>query len=184
MFDKITVERVAKRERVTPAAIYAQIKDSRGVGKYFEHQAGFGYFIPADKWRWLNSSAYELTEYPNLFNGTYWGGSTAISYDENEMKEIISNRNQFAKKYNLKNKSVRRPHHDKKSRCFDHVEAYTTENSKDILIVSSPYLESIEGHMPKEGVNNWFVIPSIYNNATTTFCFWHSENKHLFRRGK
>ena len=184
MIGKITVERVAKRERVTPAAIYAQIKDGRGVGKYFKHEVGFGYFIASEKWHWLNSNVNELTEYPALFGGTYWGNSTPRSYDENEIEQIINNRNKFAIEYNLKNKSVKKPHHDKRSRCFDHVEAYTVKNSKDVIIVSSPYLESIDEYMPKEGINNWFMIPSLYNNATVTFGFWHSENKHLFVRGR
>jgi hypothetical protein len=124
-----------------------------------------------------------LTEFPKLFEDTYWGRGTLDGLREDEKDEIIKNRNRFAKRYKLKNyvtpmeqtKTAR----DTLLSKFDHAEFYTTEDGDKILIVS-PYNKSL----PQDDEFGGIKIPPLYNLSCTTTLYYRSRSPEVFVRSK
>ena len=113
---------------------------------------------------------YTHTNYPKIFNQTYWG---AFDNSKNKLEEeIIENRNQFIRTYNIKdikakskvpayiNKFI-----DRNAYPFlDHTEVYITKDNNYIAI-SSPYADINSEHIE----NGWTEIHALYNMSTKTF---------------
>jgi hypothetical protein len=111
----------------------------------------------------------DKTEYPEIFGRTYWG---AFKYNH-EVDDIIENRNDFIKKYNIKNK---RPLKDKLWQMFseekkrtnldlDHLEVYNTNDNK-LIAITSPFKHVNPSDFEKEG---WTSIYPLYYEEAYTF---------------
>jgi hypothetical protein len=80
---------------------------------------------------------YELTKYPDIFKGTYWGNFK--EGDESGSPDVIRNRNEFVEFFSIVRKDtagcVWRLLNEQ---CLglDHHEAYRTQDGKVILVVS------------------------------------------------
>lgn len=95
---------------------------------------------------------YELTEYPKIFDKTYWGAFDTADRTKDELeeiKEMVINRNNFIENYDIK-QSVQRHKMPKKIldqiinytsnlSLFDHVECYKTYDN-EYYMVNSPYV--------------------------------------------
>jgi hypothetical protein len=106
--------------------------------------------------KYINNYFYNCTGYPYIFKNTYWG-RFVYRYDSHFCKnfdDIIRNRNEFIKKYNIKKIANKCPvwvrkHYIKDLRYlsyqdkFDHVEVYQTYYNS-YVIVSSPYNDDDE----------------------------------------
>tara|TARA_B110000977_G_C11043561_1_gene479690 strand:+ start:474 stop:896 length:423 start_codon:yes stop_codon:yes gene_type:complete len=108
---------------------------------------------------------YEYTEYPEIYKKVYWGNFRSEVFREEEM---ITNRNNFIKTYNVKN--VRCGHKlsnkDEKSevlfmreRGLDHIELYTTRDGKKIQVCSQN----------KEAGEGWEEIAAMYSSQFGTY---------------
>ena len=176
-----SVKKVASLRRVTPAAIYARIKDMRGVGEYFKHIPGKGYFISREDYvLFYHEAIRDMTDYPKIFD-CYWGSwrLDMLNCDKVGVALLIQNRNDFVKNFNVRSISRRTPLVSK-SRALDHVEAYNIKDRDDVLVISSPYAgdgDSVEA-------KNWFKMPPMYAPDVLTFGFWRSENLHLYKAKK
>lgn len=113
---------------------------------------------------------YTHTNYPKIFNQTYWG---AFDNSKNRLEdEIIENRNNFISAYNIKdikakskvpeyiNKFIDRNVYN----FLDHTEVYITKDNNYVAI-SSPYSDMNSDHVN----NGWTEIPALYNTSTKTF---------------
>ncbi len=115
-------------------------------------------------------SLYELTKYPRLYKNTYWGSFGSDSYDVGP--EIISNRNKFAEKYNLKRltnrmyKSVAKEFDGSNGNTcsFDHVEVYVDFNG-NYVIVSSPYCNDDFKYLRL----GWSCYDQLYSGQASTY---------------
>ena len=47
------------------------------------------------------SSYYQLTRYPNIFRGSYWGSFTTDPIRDNDMVGIFQNRNRFVEEFQI-----------------------------------------------------------------------------------
>ena len=136
---------------------------------------------------YMTTYFYELTEFPKLFEKTYWGGFEYSKKDD----ELIKNRNDFAKKYFLNKKSWCRdniPYEYKLDiRCkgasyqyramasqpcsciYDHFECYRTKIAgvdSLILIVSNHKTTD----MPKSTIDEqWEIVPPMYSRSSVTW---------------
>jgi len=115
---------------------------------------------------------YELTDYPKLFRNTYWGNGT-FRGDE----EIILNRNEFVRKYNITEHISNRPNFiaDMLNRndnpWKDHTEVYKNKDKDYVLVVSPYYGESNKEQMCKEIRNHGYTqIPNMYVDFALSFC--------------
>jgi hypothetical protein len=113
---------------------------------------------------------YTHTNYPKIFNQTYWG---AFDNSKNKLEEeIIENRNKFIRTYNIKdikskskvpayiNKFI-----DRNAYPFlDHTEVYITKDNNYVAI-SSPYADINSEHIE----NGWTEIHALYNTSAKTF---------------
>ena len=133
----------------------------------------------------------ENTDYPQLFEKTYWGGFSKEVPDS----KIVENRNNFVKKYGLSKVVDKRPmfisHHlgDKLNGSritiqhisklmsedpypcpTDHTEVYTSAKNSWYIIITSPYRASVSetDHQAflKEG---WEPTDPLYNPAAITY---------------
>jgi len=129
---------------------------------------------------------YELTEFPKLFTKTYWGRFEYRKEDD----DYIKNRNEFAKKYNLDEKSWCRdkiPYEYKMDiRCkesrynghasasracshrYDHFECYRTkvDNEDSLILIISIHKSEI----PKSIIDEqWGIVPPMYSNTCVTW---------------
>jgi hypothetical protein len=86
----------------------------------------------------------DTTEYPKIFNNTYWG---AFEFQPDEL-EITHNRNYFIKDFNISkvydgdfidmcDERLRNY-----GRCFDHFEFYSTKGGR-IIFLNSPYIGAL-----------------------------------------
>jgi len=121
---------------------------------------------------------YELTDYPKIFKKTYWGKFNTENREQKEMEEIkniVQNRNQFIKDYNIKNiclrpikKIYKFIDKVKNDSLIDHLEIYET-NNKEYYILNSPY-KNIDDEITIEFINlGWTFIPKLYFNESITF---------------
>jgi hypothetical protein len=114
--------------------------------------------------------ARELTNYPAVFDGIYWG---AFIYEKNQhliTPEIITNRNQFVEEYNIKKRKVNLPDYvDKHLKemvgYLDHIECYIT-NDKKYVLISSPYTDSNNNDYLNK---DWKLIFNLYSKGSYTY---------------
>jgi hypothetical protein len=111
----------------------------------------------------------ERTKYKDLYDGSTWGG-----YEEAHFKlanNILENRNIFPIEYNIKRRCDNIPNHifnmiySNKELSIDHIEVYTT-NDKKYILVSSPYTDSQTQLYEQSG---WTLIYPIYGNDASTY---------------
>lgn len=118
---------------------------------------------------------FEATDYPNIFNKTYWGNFEATQNDS----ELVKNRNKFVHDYDISSIcSIQKVedykmylrNHPTMRKYFDHLEAYMT-NDDMIIIVNSPY-----DHILKYDVDNFKKrfgfdqIYPLYDEHAITLC--------------
>lgn len=131
------------------------------------------------------------TEFPKLFRQTYWGGFELSSSPCDSFNTVIKNRNEFAKKYNLDEKSWCRdniPYEYKldirckgatyqgratasyvgnKHSTYDHFECYRTKISgvDSLILIVSVWKKEI----PKSTIaEQWEIVPPLYNAKGST----------------
>ena len=129
---------------------------------------------------------YESTQFPKLFGKTYWGNFEYRKEDD----ELIKNRNEFAKKYNLDEKSWCRdkiPYEykldirckgatyqgratasDVGDRIYDHFECYRAkvDNEDSLILIVSVYKTAI----PKSIIEvQWEIVPPMYSSSCVTW---------------
>ena len=120
----------------------------------------------------------DLTDFPKIFNGVYWGGSRSHPDDG-----IIENRNKFIKEHNIIS-SVQPPQYIRACYCrtrkdmfgrtvlgergegFDHVEVYKTSN-KEYVILNSPYNHNGPDQLLID--HGWELIDNLYSNSARTY---------------
>ena len=122
-------------------------------------------------------STYQSTEYPQIYINTYWG-SSPLDHQNGITPDIITNRNNFIRDYNI-NKCVRDPpkyiekqiQNEVNLGICDHLECYKT-NDKHYILISSPYKLIGETKIRIEneyGQNGWAQIVDLYSTNTSTF---------------
>jgi hypothetical protein len=111
---------------------------------------------------------YHATEYPEIYEQTYWGN---FEYNPNHFtstQEIINNRNKFIKDYCIekivliKPQFIREMVNRSKRKYLDHVECYK-KSSGEYVLVSSPYTERYDKEHIDDG---WAKIYPMYSNIT------------------
>ena len=123
-------------------------------------------------------SLYEMTDFPELFKNTYWGGG---QYNPKE-SEIIANRNKFAKDYELTSLWEKMEYYPGLP-SLDHKEIYKTKSGKIILIYSPYNHESIN----RDRFNKEFKfkqIDNLYISYAHTFLKEFDDLDHLKRWGR
>jgi len=81
----------------------------------------------------------QLTEYPEIYKRSYWGGHTPSKYDDRT--EIIQNRNAFARKFQLvPRKEISYTFQEKYRYYADHQEIYEDKWGRVIQLYSQHYL--------------------------------------------
>ena len=114
---------------------------------------------------------YQKTNYPKLFQFTYWG--TFEFKDKYNEMNIINNRNNFVESYEIKKQahfcyenSIRS---DGSGVGFDHLEYYR-DNKKAIVIINSPYKDAINEQNYNKLIGGGFKeINPLYSNYCYTF---------------
>ena len=121
---------------------------------------------------------YELTEYPRIFKKTYWGTFNRNDYEMAEIMEIINNRNEFIKKYNIKqcipkyklpkkvfNETIINDVND--MFLFDHVEYYKSYDNKYYML-NSPYTNEGSNVDKRLSLMRFEkIVPLYFKNAVT-----------------
>ncbi len=107
---------------------------------------------------------YECTDYPEIYKKVYWGNfSTDSIFREDEM---ITNRNNFIKRYNIKN--VREQYKLDESvweKCalkkqgLDHIELYSTKDGRKMQVCSQK----------QEVSDGWEEISAMYSSQFGTY---------------
>jgi hypothetical protein len=119
-----------------------------------------------------NNLFYTKTEYPKIYMSTNWGHFKLIHpWEFIETKNIMENRNQFIKDYNIKKvkretvKIYRFIKEEEKKLPLDHTEIYIT-NDKKLIIITSPYKHVDPLDFEFWG---WTMIYNLYSNDAYTF---------------
>ena len=109
-----------------------------------------------------------LTQYPKIFQDTYWGNFTTLN-PNNVSNDIIWNRDLFVANYNIKSNIKKLQKFSKHiiGQC-DHLEYYSTHNKEQNLICS-PYSNFDSFSKQTFLENGWIEIPPMYNTNATTF---------------
>ena len=122
-------------------------------------------------------STYQSTEYPQIYINTYWG-SSPLDHQNGITPDIITNRNNFIRDYNI-NKCVRDPpkyiekqiQNEVNLGICDHLECYKTSDQRYILI-SSPYKligETKIRIVNEYNQNGWAQFVDLYSTNTFTY---------------
>lgn len=114
----------------------------------------------------------ELTKYPKIFDGSYWGN---FRHNPNNLTDgqrtIIENRNKFVQDYDIKKRLDKPPqyvyiHFDRnhpnlreKHIVLDHVECYLNKGG-DYVIISSPYDKTQDEKYESLG---WIKVEPLYS---------------------
>ncbi len=112
----------------------------------------------------------DLTDYPKVYDLKYWGQFRG----GNEKKNIYENRNKFIKDYNINIKSKSHQFNtshalwsNKELRDYaDHTEYYLENDTKNIIIITSPYRPDSWNYFESIG---WTEIYPLYNSSAKTF---------------
>ncbi len=115
---------------------------------------------------------YNLTDYPKIYNTTYWGNFT-FRGDE-DLNNIIENRNSFIKEFDIKSHIKSLPKYmlmrcEKHINIGDHVEKYKTNDNKLIILNSPYYLSDKEKQTFKE--LGYIEVKQMYSKHATTYMF-------------
>lgn len=115
----------------------------------------------------------DLTDYPELFEDTYWG-STGLFGDRQALAPIVASRNAFVEAYDITEQHTLYP--DELGELYgfkqgfvntapfwDHIEVYS--NEEHYIIVSSPYSNLYLEDIP-EGFRR---IAPLYNSGARSF---------------
>lgn len=114
----------------------------------------------------------DLTQYPQLYENTYWGNFKAGKGYPNS--DIVNNRNEVAEQYSLLKNIMPRPAYlqyllDDLRSCenkyLDHVETYEIPNKKVMIIVSPYRAPDVQLPPPR----HWFTIPKIYSQSADSY---------------
>lgn len=132
---------------------------------------------------------FECTEYPNKFKDVYWGNFLlAHQEDKENLKKIFKNRNNFVKEFNINRYLTSKPYcekleiylfKNKQHSLFDHVEYYSIKNSKDIIILISPYsdIEKSKPNVYKKMMDmGWKHYNILYNTGANTYVLKTNRN--------
>ena len=122
-------------------------------------------------------SIYQSTQYPQIYINTYWG-SNSLEPHNGITQDIITNRNNFIRDYNI-NKCVTDPAKYIKNQIqnevdlgiCDHLECYKT-NDKRYILISSPYKLIGETKIKTENEyiqNGWVKFIDLYSTNTFTY---------------
>jgi len=112
----------------------------------------------------------KCTNFPKLFERTYWNTQLQNEREWRENLAILSNRDEFALKYNIKNRPNSWPNwmrelvekfRNSAWREFDHPEVYK-DFDKNWVVVISPYGDNHD-------VDGWKEIPPIYHARAKTY---------------
>jgi len=111
---------------------------------------------------------YDLTKYPKVFEGTYWG-SFKKNVNISITDEILVNRNSFVESNNIVKNIISYPRYiDKEfellNNYIDHKECYITSDRKYILI-SSPY----SNYDKYYNEFDWKPISKLYTDSSYTY---------------
>ena len=107
---------------------------------------------------------YECTDYPEIYKKVYWGNFNAHSVFRED--EMITNRNNFIKLYNIKN--VREQYKLDEStweKCalkkkgLDHIELYSTKDGKKMQVCSQN----------KNAGEGWEEVSAMYSSQFGTY---------------
>jgi len=116
---------------------------------------------------------YNLTDYPKIYRTTYWGN---FRYREDNFisKDIIENRNNFIKDFDIKSHGKSLPKYmlnkcHKHINVGDHVEKYKTNDNK-LIIINSPYGSSEKEKKELEELGYVEVKP-MYNHSAKTYMY-------------
>jgi len=123
---------------------------------------------------------YQLTEYPNIYINTYWGAFE----DTNGLidDDIILNRNNFIKDFNIKNKPklsawCSRFLNTLPKQFLDHPEIYR-DREKNFVFVTSPYCWNEEPPKPFREVGKMYTT-----NSRTFVCVLSLQEVKFYVNG-
>lgn len=124
---------------------------------------------------------FENTQYPHIFERTYWGQCPFANNDNDASPEIFQNRNNLITKYNIIQNVDILDSFDMSTQQFlskewnklrgfvDHTECYLTDNDNFILI-SSPYSHFCDdSYNHKYSENGWIKIDNIYHQTANSY---------------
>ncbi len=126
----------------------------------------------------LCNEVFDMTKYKDIFRDTYWGWFKKRQFNEDELEQIIENRNNFIVEFNVKKhihlskfpkwirKNVyRSPTNSQNIENFDHIEVYQTAN-KDHVLVVSPYCRDKDDYFYNLGFEKY---KPMYGRGATTY---------------
>ena len=125
----------------------------------------------------MNKQNFDATDYPEIYELTYWGNFEFPNYYSTP--EIINNRNKFIKDYDIEKCVLIKPEfiyemvNRSTYKYLDHVECYKARNEYYVLI-SSPYTESHDQEHLDDG---WTKIYPLYSSKTGDSTFIKIVNK-------
>jgi hypothetical protein len=122
-------------------------------------------------------STFQSTQYPQIYINTYWGSSFLEPYNGITL-DIITNRNNFIREYNI-NKCIVDPpkyitnqiQNEVNLGICDHLEYYKT-NDKRYILISSPYklIGETKNRIENEyNQNGWVQFVDLYSTNTFTY---------------
>lgn len=124
---------------------------------------------------------YQLTEYPKIYKNVYWGNFKDTINKINDEKNIIENRNNFIREFNIvRTKNLIKKYNNfgweesDNDRMFDHSESYIDKDKNYILVVSPYYVvNKAEIHKPEVleflTQRGFIMYDRLYANSATTF---------------
>jgi hypothetical protein len=121
-----------------------------------------------------DTSFYQYTEYPKIYEGSYWG-----NFDSKPEDNIANNRNSFITDYNIKKYVKHMSRYGKKIEKYmkqyswfngRHLELYSINDSKTLLALYSPY-DAYHNKDYKQQViaDGWTEIYPLYSNTAVSF---------------
>jgi len=122
---------------------------------------------------------FDATNYPEIYELTYWGNYEYKPGHFSTTSEIINNRNKFITDYDIKKCILVKPEfifemvNRSKYKYLDHVECYET-SSGDYVLISSPYTERHDKEYSDDG---WTKIYPLYSSTTGDSTFIKIVNK-------
>jgi len=117
---------------------------------------------------------YSLTNYPNIYNGTYWGRFD--NHNDRLESSIIENRNNFINDFNIKKvisskipQYIRKQIENQDNLDLDHREYYKNNDNKYVVIIS-PYMKNDDyKKINKFILNGYERIYNLYSPDALTF---------------
>jgi len=122
----------------------------------------------------IRVSLANFTEHPKIFSQVYWGASDVT--DDSVEIEIIINRNEFIKKFNIKDlyQGLWPFSLSRGNAGIDHPEFYKSYDGS-IIFINSPYKGS-EQPIDALGMKKY---KPLYNSGANTYIRVFSDSRHL-----